>query len=111
MGHSHRYVRTIDVKTCRYFEACVEDLDSGKLCLGLRFYGPETDIILGEWRLDKKMLIVKLPTTAALSNKQRNGRSCVYICDEGNLVNSVTIEGVIEWWISFNGSEVFGFSP
>ena len=106
MGHSHRYVGTVAVGSCRYFEACVEDLGSDKICFGMRFYGSDKDIILGEWRLDKVAQRRELPTATVLVNKRRNGRSCVVLGNAEDDVDFVRIEGVLEWWTSFRGSEV-----
>ena len=106
LGHSHRYIKSINVRSFWSFEACIDGSDSNERCLGLQFHGPNGDFILGEWRLDKKIEREKLPTATVLVNRRQSDRSFVCTRSAEDDAESIKIEGVLEWWIGLRGSEV-----
>lgn len=105
IGHGYKYRARVEVESFRSMEMCCEDSDGQTTCLGMRFYGGQPSVTIGEWRWDKDIRAERLPTATTVYNERRNGRGLVTVTGTASR-GSIEIAGILEWWIGPWGSEV-----
>ncbi|KAF2158348.1 hypothetical protein M409DRAFT_61736 [Zasmidium cellare ATCC 36951] len=105
VGHGHRYFGRVNASLFSSFSICVEEGDVSS-CLGIRFHGNIEPTVIGQWRLDRAMISGDLPTTIGLCNNMHYGKSFVAITRISQASESISLAGILEWWIGPKGSEI-----